>query len=272
MSVAWIVAPTKQVSGLVAVADELGYTKKFVTLPQTDAPVEASAPAVAKAVEAADGDVVLVPNTAEGRVLGGAIAASLNAPIFTQVKKVTDKTVQVIRYGGVSLYTFEYTSPVVLVIDGGSDVDVASDVEAAGGEYDAKVTNVEQSDGASSNLGAATRVVAVGRGFAAEEDLKLAEDLAKAVGAEIASSRPLAEGLDWLPRDRYIGISGQTVKPDVYFAIGISGQMHHTVGMQDSGTVVVINSDEHALMFDMADYGIVGDLYEVLPALTKALA
>ncbi|MCI1915091.1 MAG: electron transfer flavoprotein subunit alpha/FixB family protein [Bifidobacteriaceae bacterium] len=272
MSVAWIIAPTQQVGGLVEVADELGYTKKFVTLAQGEVPAEAYAPAVAKAVEVSEGDVILVPNTQEGRVLGGAIAAQHNAPIFTQVKKVTPTSVQVARYGGVSLYTFEYSSPVVLVVDGGADVDVASDVEISDGAYDATVTDVEKSEGSSSNLSTASRVVAVGRGFAKEEDLKLAEDFASTIGAEVASSRPLAEGLDWLPRDRYIGISGQTVKPDVYFAIGISGQMHHTVGMQDSGTVVVINSDEHALMFDMADYGIVGDLYEVLPALTKALA
>lgn len=272
MAVAWIVAANKFVGNLVALADELGYEKKFVTLPDDGSPAEAQAPAVAATVKPEGSDVVLVQNTQEGRVLGGAIAAASAAPIFTQVVKVTESTVQIARYGGVSLYTFKRDSPVVLVLSGGEETEIPSSVEVTGDAYDIMVTDTQQNEGASVNLSAASRIVAVGRGFAKKDDLSLAEDLAAVLGAEIASSRPLAEGLDWLPRDRYIGISGQNVKPELYVAVGISGQMHHTVGMQDSGTVVVINSDEHALMFDMADYGIVGDLYEVLPELTKALA
>ena len=113
--------------------------------------------------------------------------------------------------------------------------------------------------------------MAVGRGFAEEKDVDLARSFAAAMGAEIACSRPLAEGNGWLSRETYVGISGQRVAPDVYVAVGISGQIQHTAGMDESKIVVAINKDDKAAIFDIADYGIVGDLYDVLPALTKAL-
>lgn len=100
----------------------------------------------------------------------------------------------------------------------------------------------------------------------------MVEELAKALDAEIACSRPLAEGLGWLSRDRYIGVTGQHVHPDLYVAVGISGQLQHVVGCRDAGTVVVVNCDAKAPYFGECDYGIVGDLAQVVPALTAALA
>jgi len=99
---------------------------------------------------------------------------------------------------------------------------------------------------------------------------RLAEDLAAAIGAELACSRPLAEGADWMSADRYIGVSGQSVAPDLYIAVGISGQIQHTVGMVDSKVVVAVNNDDKAPIFEGADYGIVADLYEALPAIVEA--
>ena len=119
-------------------------------------------------------------------------------------------------------------------------------------------------------MGAARRVVSAGRGFKNAEDLKLLAQFADSIGAEVACSRPLAEGAGWLERDRYVGISGQHISPELYIAVGISGQLQHTAGMSNAATVVVINSDERAPFFKQADYGIVGDLYEVIPALTEA--
>ena len=143
--------------------------------------------------------------------------------------------------------------------------------EAASGEYyEATVTGQDKVDVSSANLGSAKRIVAAGRGFKAEEDLKLAEDLAAAIGAELACSRPLAEGADWMSADRYIGVSGQSVAPDLYIAVGISGQIQHTVGMVDSKVVVAVNNDDKAPIFEGADYGIVADLYEALPAIVEA--
>ena len=97
------------------------------------------------------------------------------------------------------------------------------------------------------------------------------EALAKASRSEVACSRPLAEGLDWLHKDRYIGVSGQHIAPELYFAIGISGQLQHMVGVRGAKTIVAINSDPNALVFKEADYCLVGDLYTIVPALTDAL-
>ena len=96
-------------------------------------------------------------------------------------------------------------------------------------------------------------------------------DLAGALGGELACSRPLAEGVDWLPKERYIGISGQHIAPDLYVAVGISGQLQHMVGVRDAKVIVAVNSDKAAPIFTQCDYGIVGDLYDVVPALTAAL-
>ncbi|HEY7461759.1 MAG TPA: electron transfer flavoprotein subunit alpha/FixB family protein [Gemmatimonadota bacterium] len=110
-------------------------------------------------------------------------------------------------------------------------------------------------------------IVAVGRGIGKQENLKVAQELAEALGAELAASRPVCDS-EWLPMDRQIGSSGQTVAPRVYVAIGISGAIQHLVGMKGSGTIVAINKDPNAPIFQVADYGIVGDLFEVVPALT----
>ena len=131
---------------------------------------------------------------------------------------------------------------------------------------------VEPAGSRPANLAAASRIVAAGRGFKAEEDLQIARDLAAALGAELACSRPLAEGTAWLSKDRYVGVSGMHVAPDLYLAAGISGQVQHTSGMSDSKVVVAVNSDANAPIFEVADYGIVGDLYDVLPAITAALS
>ncbi len=121
------------------------------------------------------------------------------------------------------------------------------------------------------NLAGAKRVVCAGRGLAKQEDLALVNELAQCLQAEVACTRPLAEGLDWLPRERYIGISGATVRPDLYLGVGVSGQVQHMIGMSDSRLVVAINKDQNAPIFQQADYGIAGDLYAVVPALIKAI-
>jgi electron transfer flavoprotein alpha subunit len=121
------------------------------------------------------------------------------------------------------------------------------------------------------DLSQAERIVSVGRGIKGQEHLKLAEDLAKALGAEIAASRPICDA-GWLPMDRQIGSSGQTVAPKLYVALGISGAIQHLVGMKGSRTIVAINKDEEAPIFEIADYGIAGDLFEVVPAMIAELA
>ena len=113
-------------------------------------------------------------------------------------------------------------------------------------------------------------LVSVGRGIKAPENIPLAEKLAKLLGGEIAASRPICDE-GWLPMDRQIGSSGQTVAPKLYLALGISGAIQHVVGMKGSRTIVAINKDQNAPIFEIADYGIVGDIFEIIPALTAAL-
>jgi electron transfer flavoprotein alpha subunit len=120
------------------------------------------------------------------------------------------------------------------------------------------------------DLSQAERIVAVGRGIKGQEHVKLAEQLAKAMGAELAASRPICDA-GWLPMDRQIGSSGQTVAPKLYVALGISGAIQHLVGMKGARTIVAINKDPEAPIFEIADYGIAGDLFEVVPALIAAL-
>jgi electron transfer flavoprotein alpha subunit len=120
------------------------------------------------------------------------------------------------------------------------------------------------------DLSQAERIVAVGRGIKSQEHLALADSLAKALDAEIAASRPICDA-GWLPMERQVGSSGQTVAPKLYVALGISGAIQHVVGMKGARTVVAINKDAEAPIFEIADYGIQGDLFEVVPALIEAL-
>ena len=120
------------------------------------------------------------------------------------------------------------------------------------------------------DLSQAERIVAVGRGIKGQEHLKIAEQLAQALGAELAASRPICDA-GWLPMDRQIGSSGQTVAPKLYVALGISGAIQHLVGMKGSRTIVAVNKDPEAPIFEVADYGIVGDLFEVVPAMIAEL-
>ena len=120
------------------------------------------------------------------------------------------------------------------------------------------------------DLSKADIIVAVGRGIKSKDNLALADKLAAALGGDLAASRPICDA-EWLPIDRQIGSSGQTVAPKLYVALGISGAIQHLVGMKNSGTIVAINKDPEAPIFDIADYGIVGDLFEAVPVLTEEI-
>lgn len=120
------------------------------------------------------------------------------------------------------------------------------------------------------DLSQAERILAVGRGIKSQENIAVAQQLAEALGAELAASRPICDN-GWLPMERQIGSSGQTVAPKLYVAVGISGAIQHLVGMKGARTIVAINKDAEAPIFEIADYGVAGDLFEVAPALIAAL-
>jgi electron transfer flavoprotein alpha subunit len=120
------------------------------------------------------------------------------------------------------------------------------------------------------DLSQAERIVSVGRGIKEQDKLPVAQQLADALHAELAASRPICDA-GWLPMERQVGSSGQTVAPKLYLALGISGAIQHLVGMKGSQTIAAINKDPDAPIFEIADYGIVGDLFEIVPAMIEAL-
>ena len=289
MTSTWIITTTPQISALLDLAHRASSSVTVVTVgdvavcgadsvvsvPLPDGtPAEALAPAVAEVVTAAPGDLVLAADRAAERVLAGAVAARLDAPVLTGVTAVDGSTVTVARYGGITVETVRASGPAVVIAAGGSAADgetVAAEVAASSEAHPLTVSAVSAADVAEVDLGTAKRIVSGGRGFKAKEELGLLDELASALGAEVACSRPLAETVDWMPKSRYVGVSGQKVRPDLYVAVGISGQMQHMAGARDARTIVAINSDGDAPIFAQADYGVVGDLHEVLPALTRAL-
>lgn len=242
--------------------------------------VEAYARPVAALLAERGATVVAFGADVRSAQLAGQVAAHLGVSPVTVAGVVSASPLVVTRpaYGGLAVATDEVTAAVaVLVVQPGA----LERAEAAGEgaaqalalEPVAGLTLVETraKGGEQVDLSAATRVVGVGRGFAAEADLDLARALAAKLGAELACSRPISEGVGWMPAERYLGVSGATVKPDLYLAVGISGQVQHLVGVSGSKVVVAINKDKNAPIFRHADLGVVGDLYEVLPALVAAL-
>ena len=244
-----------------------------------DVPAEASAPAVAEAVAADPPRVVLGGRNPGERVLLGAAAARLKAAVLTGARSVAldgdGVTVVNAVFGDISEETVSVSGPVALLLDGGSVPPpggaTAPIEEAATPPLGLKVIETRMSDFDQVDLNAAHRVIGVGRGLKAQEDLALIGELATAIGAEVACSRPVAEGLNWMGKDRYIGSSGAHIAPQLYLAVGISGQLQHMVGVLGAETIVAINSDPNAAVFTQTDYGLVGDLYQLVPAIVAAL-
>ncbi|HUB83120.1 MAG TPA: electron transfer flavoprotein subunit alpha/FixB family protein [Bryobacteraceae bacterium] len=142
--------------------------------------------------------------------------------------------------------------------------------QLAAGEIRTKPLDTFRDSQRAVDLGAAEIIVSVGRGIKEADNIPLVQGLADALGAELAASRPICDA-GWLPMERQVGSSGQTVTPKLYLAVGISGAIQHLVGMKGSRTVVAINKDPNAPIFEIADYGIVGDLFQVVPELTAAI-
>lgn len=226
---------------------------------------------------------ILVSASRRGRDLGAQVAALLDAPLFTDGKniKVDGDTItsETLVYGGAAVKTATTTAETVLVTIGAKEFEpAAADASRSGDvaafEYAAtgvKVTGHKPRAAQTVNLPEAARVVGVGRGFAEEAELANARELAKSLGAEVGCSRPIAEFFKWMPEECYIGISGQVLKPDLYLAIGISGQAQHYFGVRDAKCIVSINKDAECPMNLNSDYYIVGDWKDVIPAIMKAI-
>ena len=143
-------------------------------------------------------------------------------------------------------------------------------IDVAVGEVRMTAEEPFQEAKASVDLTKSEVIVAIGRGIKSQENIAVAQALADVLGADLAASRPICDS-EWLPIDRQIGSSGQTVAPKLYIALGISGAIQHIVGMKNAGTIVAINKDSEAPIFDIADYGIVGDLFEAVPVMVEEI-
>ena len=238
-----------------------------------------------QAIEALAADLdptfLLAPNSVNGLDYAPAIAESLDLPLVTDVIDLAyDDGLVATRemYGSKVETTIEVDGDRAAVTvrptewppaEGLGDaeigvVDVAIDESAIG----STITGFEEAAEGDVNLEDAEFIVSIGRGIEEEENLELIEELCEVTGATMGSSRPIVDN-DWLPDNRQVGQSGAVVTPDVYIAIGISGAVQHVAGMKGSDTIIAINTDPNAPIFDIADYGIVGDLFEVVPALIE---
>lgn len=223
---------------------------------------------------------VLWGTSKRAKEMAARVSAALNTGLITECYKI-NRTKEFVSeryiYGGLCISTeTTMVQPFMATVSaktieslpegGKANIEV---VTGANEVY--RIKELRQSQ-ASSNLGEASVVVCVGRGISKKEDIDLARRLAKALGGEVGCTRPVAEDLDWMPEEYYIGISGQTVKPSLYFGIGVSGQIQHVSGIRDSKLVVAIEKNENAPILEAADYILLGDLYEILPALLKSLS
>ncbi len=246
----------------------------FLGATSDDAPVEAFAGAAADLVAEKAPKFVIAPATDGGRVFAGAIAAKIGAAALNGVASISADEVEHALYGGLVNHTVKPGATTVVVSAGGGEAKAAggsaavtkAEAAPAGG---LKVVARRESEAVTIDLAAADRVICVGRAIAAKEDLGMVYDMAKALGAEVGCTRPLAEGVDWMPRETYVGVSGVYISPSLYFGMGLSGQIQHTAGVK-AKTVVAINKDANAPIFSDCDFGLVADLYDIVPALTDA--
>ena len=245
--------------------------------------------ALAQVVQSAKPDLVLFPHTYQVRDFAPKLAASLGKGMIGDCigyRNDGGKLVfvrQMFQGKTAADVTFQGAGPWFASFQAGS---FRSDLVAAHPSGKAPVSKMSVTLDASQirtkplelfreakqavDLTQAPIIVAIGRGIKAPENIPQAERLAKAIGGEIAASRPICDE-GWLPMERQIGSSGQTVAPKLYLALGISGAIQHVVGMKGSRTVVAINKDQNAPIFEVADYGIVADIFEIIPALTEEL-
>ncbi|HEY3162598.1 MAG TPA: electron transfer flavoprotein subunit alpha/FixB family protein [Vicinamibacterales bacterium] len=247
---------------------------------------DAYAAACSALIESAKPTFVLLPHTYQTRDFAPLLAARLRKPLVTDVTGIegTGAGATFVRpmfQGKLAAHVKPQggTPALVTIQIGAYRADAARKGSAAVTKADVRIDAAAirqkpeppfREAKQAVDLGQAERIVAVGRGIKSQENIPLAEKLAKAMGAEVAASRPICDN-GWLPMERQIGSSGQTVAPKLYVALGISGAIQHLVGMKGSRTIVAINKDAEAPIFEVADYGIVGDLFEIAPAIVAEL-
>jgi len=245
--------------------------------------------ALRQVIESAKPDLVLLPHTYQVRDFAPKLAASLgkgmigdciayryeNGKLIFVRQMFQGRTAADVVFAGdapwiASFQAGAFRADLVAKHASGKAPVKAVSVNLAPGEIRTKPLELFREAKQAVDLTQAPILISIGRGIKAPENIQLAEKLAKLMGGEICASRPICDE-GWLPMDRQIGSSGQTVAPKLYFALGISGAIQHVVGMKGSRTIAAINKDQNAPIFEVADYGVVGDLFEIVPALIEEL-
>ncbi len=240
--------------------------------------------AVTQLVDSLTPEILLLPNSVNGLDYAPAVANRLELPLVTDVIGLEyNGSLAALRemYGSKVETRIEVDSPQSVVTirsaewpvaEGVGDAEIVSfDAEIDEDAIGTVVSGYEEVAGGDVDITEADVLVSIGRGIGEEENLDLVRDLADALGAELSSSRPIVDS-GWLPKNRQVGQSGKTVQPEIYIAIGISGAVQHVAGMKTSDTIIAINTDPNAPIFDIADIGIVSDLFDVVPVLTEEFA
>lgn len=227
-----------------------------------------------------DVELVIAEPTRHIKSVAGKLAASRGASVITDVMSFENGQASQMYFGGVGIVERKAKTPITFLTVRPATF---ADMQATGSNGEAeqlewvtptaavRFISSDPIEKAGVDLTKSEVVVAAGRGFAEMNDLDLARQLCRKIGAGLGCTRPLAEANDWMPSETYIGVSGLNLSPKVYIAVGISGQMQHMVGANHSGTIFAINKDESAPIFKQCDYGLVGDLKTILPALVEAL-
>jgi electron transfer flavoprotein alpha subunit len=271
-------------SSAVAIDGEERYPGGSVLLLKSPTTIAGDVDRVAAALAAAGvakgAKVFLLGATRFGRQVAGKLAVRLGAPVLSDARSLELSEGRLAGSRGVYAGRFNarVSSPLpcIAVVPAGAYQAATGEPkleELQVGDLPSRVRRVEtrpKSRG-SVDLRTAEVIVSAGRGFKKKEDLELAERLAVALGGVTGASRPLSSDLGWVGEERHIGLTGIYVRPKLYVAVGISGQLQHVAGIKDSKVIVAINKDKQAPIFQVADYGIVGDLYQVLPAILDAL-
>jgi electron transfer flavoprotein alpha subunit len=249
-----------------------------------DADASVYAEALAQMAGKTGAELVMLGSTRRGKEIAGRLAQKLGAGCITDVTGMILENGRLLctrnAFGGATVATQSVASGVQVVSVMPRTFEPAPAGEPAGQvvplDLDLKPSRVKvvarvSKDQASADIEGAEVLVCVGKGLAGQEQLKMVEALASALGGLVACSKPIATDEKWLPEDRIVGLSGKKGKPALAVCLGISGQVQFTVGIREAKTIVAVNTDQNAYIFQMADYGVVGDLHEVVPRLTAAL-
>jgi electron transfer flavoprotein alpha subunit len=245
-------------------------------------PADAVAAGLAQIAEQTGAAVVLVGSTRRGKETAPRLAQKLGAGCVTDVNDLVAEGGELVAgryaFGGATVAREKVGTavkvfavmPKTFAAEGATPGAGTVETPTLDVKSSVKVVDRRAKEGDHVNLDAAPLIVGVGRGFNAREDLGLADELAGALGAVVGCTKSLAD-FEWLGEDRVIGLSGAKTAPDLYLSVGISGQIQHTVGVAGAKLIAAVNKDKEAPIFAMADYGLVGDLYEVVPALVERL-